>query len=285
VTVLAAGTGGPAAAAGAATALAVVAPSGEPFGLVLSMGTAGGFRGAADIGDILVADRLVAADLGAESGAVGDADFPPGRPLRGNDLDLSLGFADYSGMPAASVGTAESGRERPGNQGRAPFPTPPEAQIQGAHASGAQDPRVLSGFLSLDDLGLGTGSFTPDDALVRRMANSLASTGRRVVTGTVITVATVTGTERRAVTLTQRYDPVGEAMEGYAVGTAASVFGVPMIEIRAVSNQVGRRDRSTWDIPAALASLRAVAGALVGHPEGLLADFGSPAPGGAGPGS
>ena len=80
-------------------------------------------------------------------------------------------------------------------------------------------------------------------------------TGRRVVTGTVVTVATATGTEHRAATLTRRHDPVGEAMEGYAVGVAATAYGVPAAEIRAVSNAVGRRDRSTWDVPAALTGI------------------------------
>jgi futalosine hydrolase len=236
VTVLAAGAGGPAAAAGTATALAVAAAGDEPFSLVLSMGTAGGFRGRAGVGDILVADRLVAADLGAESGAAEDPDISAGRPSRLNELDASLGFAE----PRLSV-AAEPGGDR------------------------------LGGFLSLDDLGLGTGSFTPEGTLVRRVANALAGAGRPVVTGTVITVATVTGTERRASALARRFDPVGEAMEGYAVGVAASAFGVPVAELRAVSNSVGRRDRSAWDLPSALAGLRTAAGALVNHSEGLLA--------------
>jgi futalosine hydrolase len=99
----------------------------------------------------------------------------------------------------------------------------------------------------------------------------LALTGRRVTSGTVLSVATVTGTDQRASALSARLAPVAEAMEGYAVGTAAAAFGVPVAEIRAVSNPVGRRDRGSWNIPVALASLRTAAGALVGHPDGLLA--------------
>jgi futalosine hydrolase len=235
VTVLAAGVGGPAAAAGTATALAVAAAAGVPFGLVVSMGTVGGFRGCAEIGDLVVADRILAADLGAEAGLeLADAEHDPafGRAGRLRGLDASLGFTNPRGQIGSDAG---------------------------------------ADFLSLDDLGLGSGTIRPDARLVARLATVLDVTGRRVVTGTVISVATVTGTEQRAVTLTRRHDPVGEAMEGYAVGVAAAAYGVPAAEIRAVSNAVGRRDRSKWDIPAALASLRSAAAALVAHAEGLLA--------------
>ncbi|PJN24158.1 futalosine hydrolase [Kitasatospora sp. CB02891] len=62
VEVLAAGVGPAAAAAGTAVALAR-----GRFRLVLSAGIAGGFAPAAPIGSLVVADALVAADLGAET--------------------------------------------------------------------------------------------------------------------------------------------------------------------------------------------------------------------------
>ncbi|MCM3884933.1 futalosine hydrolase [Frankia sp. R82] len=236
VTVLAAGTGGPAAAAGAATALAVANAAGQPFDLVLMMGVAGGFRGWAEIGDLVVAERMVAADLGAESGL---DEEPPAAVGRISELDRNLGF----------------------------------------HSTGAPTPRTVgdgraaadAAFLTLDDLGLGSSTARPDPELVSRFATVLDATGRRIVTGTVVSVSTVTGTERRAAALTDRLDPVAEAMEGYAVALAARAFGVPAVEIRAVSNPVGRRDRAAWNLPSALASLRMAAAALVAHPEGLVA--------------
>ncbi|CAO5256442.1 Futalosine hydrolase [Frankia sp. AgKG'84/4] len=234
VTVLAAGTGGPAAAAGAATALAVAGAAGQPFDLVLTMGVAGGFRGWTEIGDLVVADRLVAADLGAESGV----DEEPVRPAeRISEIDRNLGFHS-TGAPTHR-----------GNGSRS--------------ADGA--------FLTLDDLGLGSSTVQPEAALTSRLGLVLDATGRRVITGTVVSVSTVTGTERRAAALTERLDPVAEAMEGYAVALAAQAYGVPAAEIRAVSNPVGRRDRAAWNLPAALASLRTAAAALVAHPEGLVA--------------
>jgi futalosine hydrolase len=48
-----------------------------------------------------------------------------------------------------------------------------------------------------------------------------------------------------------------EAMEGFAVLRACALVGVPAVEVRAVSNEIGERDRARWEILAALASLDA----------------------------
>jgi futalosine hydrolase len=61
------GVGTAAAAAGTARALALAEAAGRPYTAVLSAGIGGGFAGRVDIGDLVLADRCVAADLGAES--------------------------------------------------------------------------------------------------------------------------------------------------------------------------------------------------------------------------
>lgn len=62
VSVLAAGVGPAAAAAATGTVLAL-----SRYDLVVSMGVAGGFAGRSGLGDVVVAERLVAADLGAQT--------------------------------------------------------------------------------------------------------------------------------------------------------------------------------------------------------------------------
>ena len=54
------------------------------------------------------------------------------------------------------------------------------------------------------------------------------------------------------------HDVPVEAMEGFAVLRAAALAGVPAVEVRAISFEIGDGDRSRWDIPGALASLHAV---------------------------
>ncbi len=83
--------------------------------------------------------------------------------------------------------------------------------------------------------------------------------------GTIVTVATVTGTAQTAHGLLERYpDAVAEAMEGAGVAAAARVHGVAFGEIRAISNPVGPRDRGAWRIPEALDALGRALAAVLG---------------------
>ncbi|MFF4551018.1 futalosine hydrolase [Streptomyces sp. NPDC001435] len=107
------------------------------------------------------------------------------------------------------------------------------------------------GFLPVTELGFGTVSHRPPKALVRDIA---AATGARP--GAVLTVSTVTGTAARAAELRTRHPrALAEAMEGFGVAEAAAAHGVPVLELRAVSNPVGPRDRAAWRIGDALAAL------------------------------
>ncbi len=113
---------------------------------------------------------------------------------------------------------------------------------------GAQTPE---GFVPVTDLGFGTVRHEPPASLVRDLA---AATGAR--TGTVLTVSTVTGSAARAEELAAHHPgALIEAMEGFGVAEAAAAQGVAVVEIRAVSNPVGPRDRSAWRIGDALKAL------------------------------
>lgn len=107
------------------------------------------------------------------------------------------------------------------------------------------------GFLPVTELGFGTITHRPPEALVRVIAEA---TGAR--TGTVLTVSTATGSAARADALRTRHPrALAEAMEGFGVAEAAAAHHVPVLEIRAVSNPVGPRDRAAWRIDDALAAL------------------------------
>ncbi|MBC9716479.1 futalosine hydrolase [Streptomyces sp. TRM66268-LWL] len=115
---------------------------------------------------------------------------------------------------------------------------------------GAETPE---GFVPVTELGFGTVRHEPPASLVRELA---AATGAR--TGTVLTVSTVTGSAARAEELLARHPgALIEAMEGFGVAEAAVAQGIPVVEIRAVSNPVGPRDRSAWRIGDALQALTA----------------------------
>lgn len=55
-----------------------------------------------------------------------------------------------------------------------------------------------------------------------------------------------------------------EAMEGFGVLRAAALAGVPAVEVRAISNEIGEEDRSRWDVPGALDALERALALLPG---------------------
>lgn len=183
VDVIAAGVGSAAAAAGTATSL-----TGGDYRLVISAGIGGGFVGKAAIGSLVVADVIVAADLGAET---------------------------------------------------------------------------QEGFLSLDELGFGSARIAASPDWSCRLLNALHSSGLPVVSGPVLTVSTATGTAETTAALAARVPgAAAEGMEGHGVAVAAQGRGIPIAEIRAISNAVGPRDRAAWRIGEALAALEAASQAL-----------------------
>jgi futalosine hydrolase len=176
VDVLVAGVGAAMAAAKTAKELTK-----RKYDLVVSMGIGGGFPGKAEVGSIVVANEIIAADLGAQT---------------------------------------------------------PE------------------GFSSLDELGFGSAHVAVDSDLVSRITKGMHTAGLIVTSGPIITVSTVTGTTATSSELSSRVPGViAEAMEGYGVAIAAEDQGIPIIEIRTVSNLVGPRDRDSWRIKEALDAL------------------------------
>ncbi|TGE33863.1 futalosine hydrolase [Desulfosporosinus sp. Sb-LF] len=173
IDVLVAGVGPVAAAANTAKVLAT-----NVYGLVISTGIAGGFSDRAEVGTLVVADEIVAADLGVET---------------------------------------------------------PE------------------GFSSFDELGFGSTKVQVDINLLNRVTGALRAAKLPVINGPIITVSTATGTAVSAAERSRRVPGVAaEGMEGYGVALAAYIYGVPALEIRAISNQVGPRDKNAWRIKEAL---------------------------------
>lgn len=196
--VLAAGVGPIAAAAGTAIFLAKQANAGESAGdtinggaydLVVSAGIGGGFPGRAELASLVLADEIIAADLGVET---------------------------------------------------------------------------TVGFSSLEQLGFGPTRIKTDTALRDGLAKALHLAGLPVSIGPVLTVSTVTGTAESAAKLAARIPgAAAEAMEGFGVALAAKQFGLPVLELRAVSNLVGPRNRTAWRIKEALNLLEKACSVLV----------------------
>ncbi len=105
------------------------------------------------------------------------------------------------------------------------------------------------------DIGLeGGGALSLPDGvrLTETTAADAVLTARLVEAGLVagdgLTSACVTTTDARMQRFADAYEPTVESMEGFAVLRAAAAAGVRAVELRGVSNRVGDRARSGWDI-------------------------------------
>jgi futalosine hydrolase len=208
-----------------------------------------------------VSRLLVVVAVETEAAAIRPA-LPSGSDVRvlvggvGPAASAAATSAALAGQPADLVLSAGIGG------GFAPL-SPGSVAVASCIAFADLGAETADGFAHVSALGFGPAGYDVDPQLAVELADR---TGGRL--GSILTVATVTGTEASTSDLLRRYpDAVAEAMEGAGVAAAAAVHGVRCAEIRAVSNVVGPRDREAWRIPDALEALgTAVAAIVAGGP-------------------
>jgi len=120
---------------------------------------------------------------------------------------------------------------------------------------GAETP---DGFMLLDELGFGSAIVEADLGLAQQLCQAMTTAGLTACVGPVLTVSTVTGTAETAAERAARIEgAAAEGMEGFGVATAARHWDLPVLEIRAISNPVGPRNRAAWRIKDALEAIEA----------------------------
>ncbi len=70
--------------------------------------------------------------------------------------------------------------------------------------------------------------------------------------GAFVTSAMVTSSQERAERIAANYSAICENMEGAGAARAALYSGSKFVEVRAISNMVGPRDKEKWKIPEAI---------------------------------
>ena len=88
---------------------------------------------------------------------------------------------------------------------------------------------------------------------------------QKLPTAKAITINTVTGTKERLNELRSAFNPDIESMEGAAFFYVCLCEEVPFLQIRSISNMVGVRDKTMWNIPLALKNLGKVSEALLSN--------------------
>ncbi len=92
---------------------------------------------------------------------------------------------------------------------------------------------------------------TLTQACYERICQTFQNQRIKIAKGDFITVSAITASKDLADRIHREFSPVMEAMEGAASAHVAQIYRVPFIEARAVSNPVGERDKSKWDIKKA----------------------------------
>ena len=74
--------------------------------------------------------------------------------------------------------------------------------------------------------------------------------------GPFLTVSTCSGTATRGAELLRRFPGICENMEGAALAQVAHIYGVPLLEVRGISNLVEDRDLARWDLKRAVTEVQ-----------------------------
>jgi futalosine hydrolase len=106
--------------------------------------------------------------------------------------------------------------------------------------------------------------FALDPARVERARAALADAGFDVRTGPFVTVSACSGTAVLGAEMAARVPgALCEGMEGAALAHVATIYEVPLLELRAVSNRVEDRALSRWRIREAAETAQAAVRAIV----------------------
>ncbi|MDD5472936.1 MAG: futalosine hydrolase [Candidatus Methanoperedens sp.] len=113
-------------------------------------------------------------------------------------------------------------------------------------------PMEFTGFPLLKNEKEYYNTFPMDADLVRFTISVSKDTGFNVKSGNFVTVSQCSGTHESGEILKKRFNSLCENMEGAAVAHICALYGMPMIEIRGISNIVEERALKNWNIPLAV---------------------------------
>jgi len=107
--------------------------------------------------------------------------------------------------------------------------------------------------------------FPLDQKLIQKALRSIAAheAAFAVRSGPFVTVSACTGTTKRAREIEKRFLAVCENMEGAAIAHVCARYGIPLVEMRGISNLVRDRDLSGWNIRLAAENCQAAARNLI----------------------
>ncbi len=107
------------------------------------------------------------------------------------------------------------------------------------------------GFPLLKDEREYYNTFPMDTNLTQHTIKALNDAGFNISSGNFVTVSQCSGTRESGEIMKKRFKGICENMEGAAVAHICTMYGIPMVEVRGISNIVGDRDMKKWNIKKA----------------------------------
>lgn len=108
-------------------------------------------------------------------------------------------------------------------------------------------------------------TFSIDRELSQLAVRTSRDMGFNATSGSFVTVSQCSGTRESGEILRKRFNGICENMEGAAVTHICTLYGLPMLEIRGISNIIEERNLNKWNIPLAVSNCNKVVSELVRH--------------------
>jgi len=106
-------------------------------------------------------------------------------------------------------------------------------------------------------------TFDLDTGLLHQAESTLAAASISYKRGVFTTVSCVSGTSKRGMMLARQHQALCENMEGAAAARACRQFGLPLLELRCISNLVEDRNLQNWQLHKACVRCGEVAALVV----------------------
>ncbi len=171
--------------------------------------------------------------------------------LENYDIDLLVLF----GIAGAYVGA--------GDTGDVVFAESENYGEEGVLTKDGWKPMEFTGFPLLKNKKEYYNTFPMDADLARFALSVSKDVGFNVKSGNFVTVSRCSGTRESGDIMRKRFNGICENMEGAAVAHICAMYGVPMVEVRGISNIIEDRDMKKWDIEAAASNCNKVIMELV----------------------
>ena len=125
------------------------------------------------------------------------------------------------------------------------------------------NPMEYTGFPLLKNKKEYYNTFALDAKLAKIAVSASKDCGFNTKKGNFVTVSQCSGTLKSGIVMKERFNGLCENMEGAAVAHICTMYGVPMIEVRGISNMIEDRDMKRCDIEAATSNCNKVVMELV----------------------